>query len=306
MVVLWSPDRLFRQVGGPPMLGRMPEPLVSVIVPLFGDHRAVHTLPAVCRNRLRQSVPCEVVVAVAEGTPLPDLGHELRRGRIRVVPAARDCVSPGPLRNLAVSATTTPLLYLGDADVAPLGADFLENALALKEERAVIQPWMYRLVNPEDGLETEYFDPPPPGRACHVTVDADGLLHTVGGERFTRFGGDLMAVDPKSGGHWIGEDGKPWRPSPYHWGGIMLTRAAFDAVGRYSARYLGYGCEDDDLIAKLDGTVGAVRAWRMARHLSCLHFEHPRGHTFAPLAENQRVLEDRLAAGVAAMIEEDR
>ena len=45
---------------------------------------------------------CEVVVAVAEGTRLPDLGDDLYSGRIQVVPAARDSTSPGPLRNLAV------------------------------------------------------------------------------------------------------------------------------------------------------------------------------------------------------------
>lgn len=288
------------------MLGRMSEPQVSVIVPLFGEHHGVRALAAVCRNWLRQSVPCEVVVAVAEGTRLPDLGDGLRDGRIRVVPAPHDSISPGPLRNLAVTASRAPVLYLGDADIAPLGEEFLAGALALERERAVIQPWMYRLVDPDPGLDAPYLEPPAAGRACHVTMGRDGVLRAVGNERFSRLGDSLMVVDPKSGDGWTGEDGKPWRPSPFHWGGIMLSRTAFDAVGRYSERYVGWGCEDDDLIAKLDGTVGAVRAWRVARQLTCLHFEHPRTHTYAWLADNQRILAERLAAGVDAMIKEDR
>jgi hypothetical protein len=105
------------------------EPLVSVILPLFGDHRAVRTLPAVSRAWLRQEVPCEVVVAVAEGTQLPDLGDGARVGQIRIVSAERDSISPGPLRNLAAAQSRAPVLYLGDADVAPLGRDFLGQAL---------------------------------------------------------------------------------------------------------------------------------------------------------------------------------
>src|SRR5580692_6881277 len=109
----------------------MSEPLVSVILPLFGDHRAVGALPAISRAWLRQEVPCEVVVAVAEGTQLPDLGDATRTGRVRIVPAERGSVSPGPLRNLAVAHSSAPVLYLGDADIAPLGSDFLDQALAL-------------------------------------------------------------------------------------------------------------------------------------------------------------------------------
>jgi len=287
------------------MLGPMPVPQVSVVLPLFGDHRAAQALPAVCRAWLGQEVPCEVVIAVAAGTALPALGDGAGDDRIRIVPADRGSISPGPLRNLAVSAARAPVLYLSDADVAPLGADFLGRALGLREDRAVIQPWMYRLVNPADAAKAEVFAPPDGGRACHVSTDADGRLTPVGGERFTWLGSELMVVDPPSGVGWA-EEGRPWRPSPFHWGGILVGREAFDAVGGYCDRYLGWGCEDDDLIAKLEGRAGIVRAWKVARRLTCLHFEHPRAHTFTHVRDNQAILAERLAAGIDAMIEEDR
>ncbi|HEY3872209.1 MAG TPA: galactosyltransferase-related protein [Actinocrinis sp.] len=281
-------------------------PEVSVVLPLFGDHRAVQALPAVCRAWLRQEVPCEVVVAVAAGTAVPDLGDGADDGRIRIVPAERGAISPGPLRNLAVSAARAPVLYLSDGDVAPLGADFLGRALGLREDRAIIQPWMYRLVNPAAAVTAAPFAPPGGGRACHVSADADGRLVPLDGERFSWLGSDLMVVDPPPGVGWDNEDGQPWRPSPYHWGGILVRRKDFDAVGGYCDRYVGWGHEDDDLIAKLEGRAGTVRAWKVARRLTCLHFEHPRSHTFEHLEENHAILAERLAAGAEAMIEEDR
>ena len=284
----------------------MSEPLVSIALPLFGDHRAVQTLPAIARAWLRQQVPCEVVVAVTEGTRLPDLGDAAGGGRVRIIPAPRDSTSPGLLRNLAAGQSRAPVLYLGDADIAPLGDDFLDRALPLLDDRAVIQPWMYRLVNAADALDAPPFDPPAGDRACHVTAGPDGVLTAVGGERFTALDPELTVVDSTEGDSWRTPDGDAWRPVPFHWGGALVRRSTFDAVGRYSARYLGWGGEDDDLIAKLDGRFGVVRAWKEHPRLACLHFEHPRTHTVAGNVEDNRViLTQRLAAGVDAMIEED-
>lgn len=284
----------------------MPEPLVSVVLPLFGDHRAVVALPAVSRAWLRQRVPCEVVVAVAEGTQLPDLGDAVHDGRVRIVPAERGSNSPGLLRNLAAGQSRAEVLYLGDADIAPLGIDFLHRALALLDERAVIQPWMYRLVNAADALDAPPFDRPAGGRACHVTAGPDGVLTPVGGEQFISINPELIVVDSTDGDSWRTPDGEPWQPVPFHWGGALMRRETFDAVGRYSTRYVGWGGEDDDLIAKLDGRFGVVRAWSHDPLMACLHFEHPRTHTVAGNVDGNRViLAQRLAAGVDAMIEED-
>ncbi len=287
------------------MIWPMSLPGVSVVLPLFGDHRAAQALPAVCRAWLAQEPPCEVVVAVAAGTTVPVLGDGTADGRVRVVPAAAGPAAPGPLRNLAVAAARAPVLYLGDADIVPLGRDFLGRLLALREDRVVIQPWMYRLVNPREAPDGSLSPPPGRARTCHVSVAADGRLTPVDGERFTWLGPDLMVVEPPSGVGWRNTDGTTWRPFPFHWGGILVDRTAFDAVGGYCARYVGWGCEDDDLIAKLEGRFPVVRAWRVFRGLACLHFEHPPSHTSASAPTNRAILAERLAAGVDAMIDED-
>lgn len=285
----------------------MPVLQLSVLLPLFGNHRATQTLPTVCRAWLQQDVPCEVVVAIAAGTVVPPLDDFVAGGRIRIVSADRDSISPGPLRNLAASAARASVLYLSDADVAPLAVNFAEQALQLLKDRAMIQPWMYRLISPAEVSAGPPFDLAVSGRACHVSVDADGRLVPLNGERFTWVTRRLLAALPPPGTGWLNEDGTPWYPVPFHWGGIMVRRETFDAVGGYCTRYVGWGCEDDDLIAKLDGTVGTIRAWRAApRKLACLHFEHPRSHTFPYSRANDALLAERLAAGVEAMIEEDR
>lgn len=280
---------------------------VSVVLPLFGDHGALRALPAVCRAWLDQDVPCEVVIAITTGTAIPPLGDGIADGRIRIVHADRELASPGPLRNVAVAASRAPLLYLSDADVAPLGGDFVRRALGLLDDRAVIQPWMYRLLNPAEMVAGPPFELCGKGRACHVSVDAKGRLGPVGGERFTWLSPELMVVDPPPGTGWRNEDGTPWRAFPFHWGGVLVRREDFDDVGGYCTRYVGWGCEDDDLATKLAATIGVVRAWKVAaRQLSCLHFEHPRAHTFAHITANQAILVERVGAGVDAMIEEDR
>lgn len=279
----------------------MVEPRVSVVLPLFGDHRAAGTLPAVCSAWLGQDVPCEVVIAVGPATAVPDLGGDRR---IRLVPADGVQAAPGPLRNVAAAAAHAPTLYLGDADIVPLGTGYLADTLDLGRDQAVIQPWMYRLVDrsgPPPGLVLEA---PGRGRACHVYAGPGGHLTPVDGENFLWQGREYMIVEPPPEVAWFTEDGSVWCPPPYHWGGILLDHKLFDTVGGYCTRYAGWGCEDDDLIAKLDGRTRVLRAWRVARGLTCLHFEHPRTHT-ATLRLNQAILAERLAAGVDAMISED-
>jgi hypothetical protein len=283
----------------------MVAPRVSVVLPLFGEHRAALSLPAVCRAWLGQDVSCEVVVAVAAGTTVPPLGAGGEDGRIRIVAAGADSASPGPLRNLAAAAARAPVLYLGDADIVPLGQDFLARALEFRENRVLIQPWMYRLVDPPDAPDRDTWEPPGRGQFCHVALDPDGRLARVGPERFTWLNPEIMVVEPPPGVGWLNEDGTAWRAFPFHWGGILLDHSTFDAVGGYCARYVGWGCEDDDLIAKLEGRVPVIRAWRVARRLTCLHFEHPRSHGAASIRTNQVILAERVAAGADAMIDED-
>jgi hypothetical protein len=282
----------------------MPQVELSVVLPLFGDHQAIQALPAVCRAWLAQDGRCEVVIGVASGTSLPPLADD----RIKVVRADQALTAPGPLRNLAAAAAQAEVLYLSDGDVAPIGRDFAGQVLKLLGDKALVQPWMHRLVNPMDAAATAADHPfeRPRGRVCHVAVDGDGRLAPVGGEQFRWLSPELLVVDPPPGFGWRYEDQNPGHAFSFHWGGIAVRRETFGAVGGYCARYSGWGCEDDDLIAKLDERIGVVRAYRAhARALSCLHYEHSRTHTSTHFEANKTILFERLAAGVDAMIEED-
>jgi hypothetical protein len=271
-----------------------------VILPLFGSHRAAQTLPAVCAAWLAQDVPCEVVVAVAGGARVSAADD-----RIRLVEGDPDTHSPGPLRNLAAAATQAPVLYLGDADVVPLGRDFLSRALHLRDDGVVVQPWMYRLVDAGDLVSVCDWQQPGRGRVCHVRGCLDGRLVAVPGEAF-HWDGDLLLVDPPPEAVHRGDSPELLRRAPFHWGGTLVGREVFNAVGGYCTQYVGWGCEDDDLHAKLAGRATVHRAWQTARTLKCLHFEHPRAYHGPALLANRTVLQARLAAGSDAMIEQDR
>ncbi|WP_283137891.1 galactosyltransferase-related protein [Rhizohabitans arisaemae] len=278
-------------------------PQVSVVLPLFGSHRAVQTLRAVSLAWLAQDVACEVVVGAAPETPVGALADLIRTGRLRVVRTEPGDQAPGRLRNLAVRSARAPVLYLSDGDVVPLGSNYLRRALEVREDAVFVQPWMYRLVDP-GGYERVTWPSPGRGRICFVTDDGAGGLARLTGERFAWHGSLLMVQPPPEAGY---EEDSPemyWR-SPYHWGGVLVDRSLFDEVGGYCPRYVGWGCEDDDLLVKLSGRARLLRGWRGARALSCLHFEHPRTYRGAGLDANRALLADRVASGAEQMIKED-
>jgi N-terminal domain of galactosyltransferase len=274
---------------------------VAVILPLFGSHRAAQTLPAVCAAWLAQDVPCEVVVAAAGGFAVPD--------GVRLVACEPDARSPGPLRNRAAAAADAPVLYLGDADVVPLGRDFLSRALHLRGAGAgagvVVQPWMYRLVGADDLVGVPQWQQPGRGKVCHVRGGTDGRLVALPGEVF-RWDDDVLLVEPPPEAVYPDDSPELLYRAPFHWGGTLVGHDLFDAVGGYCERYVGWGCEDDDLHAKLAGRATVHRAWQVARTLKCVHFEHPRAYHGPELLANKEILRARRASGPDAMIAEDR
>jgi N-terminal domain of galactosyltransferase len=271
---------------------------VGVVLPLFGEHRAVRVLGAVVHAWLAQDVPCEVVVAVAGGVPV-----EIDQ-RAQVVRADAAVASPGRLRNLGAAATSAPLLYLGDADIVPLGTDFLRRALELRGGGVVVQPWMYRLVNAVSPPAGAAWRPPERDGVCLVTGDSTGRLTPVPGERFRRQASELMVELPAG---WADPADSPELVlrSPFHWGGALVERRLFELVGGYCPRYTGWGCEDDDLRIKLAARATLVHAWQADPTLTCLHFEHPRPYAGPGLAANRALLAERAAAGAEAMITDD-
>jgi hypothetical protein len=287
-------------------------PDVSVVIPLYGEHRGQSSLEAVSEAWLAQNVPCEVVVAVAGSIPVR-LANAIDADRsARVTRADGSAKAPGLLRNLGARCARGSMLYLSDADVLPLGRDFLTRAIEISHGAALCQPWMYRLIA-EPGPNAVDLRAPEPPQCCYVTVTKDYRLQPHGGEQFIT---DLLAI----GG--VELDAPTVLPPravldrfpttkgdsrvPFHWGGLLLERRLFIDLGGYSQRYYGWGCEDDDLLFKVADRYCIVRGWQVDTSLSCLHFDHPYPYRGTPERDaNIAFYTERLTAGPAAMIEED-
>lgn len=289
----------------------MPE--VSVLIPLYGNHHGRAFLPAVTAAWLAQDVSCEVVIATAGDLPsLPDVDPRARV--VRADPAAR---APGLLRNAAAEQATSRYLYLSDADLAPLGRDYLSRAFALADGRVLGQPWMHRLLGgPQTLGPTAPVDHVPVGEEpfCFAQAGPDGSLHAYEDERVGSLSPAISSLGVVTPNIWPpaaaidpGLSGRhQWR-TPFHWGSLLLERELFHEVGGYCCAYIGWGAEDDDLLVKVSATVPTVRAWQLDRSLTCLHFEHPAGYFGTPEQQANQVLHTaRLASGAATMIEQDR
>lgn len=283
------------------------DPQVSVILPLFGSHRGTETLAAVCAAWLEQDVPCEVIVATGGEIELDLPYRNLEGSRLRVVRGSPSWTSPGLLRNIGARSARSELLYASDADVLPLGRDYMRRALGLLGDagsRVIAQPWMLRLVSAPGRPGIRVWHPPARKHACYVTVDEGGVLTSVPGELFEWQGSYLVVTAPDV-------VCPPCTPSQRrmhgtcHWGGLLVAKKVFEDVGGYSTAYLNWGCQDDDLLVKLASRREVVQAWRVARSLACLHFEHPRPYGGPALEANRARLERRIALGAEAMIRAD-
>jgi hypothetical protein len=279
----------------------MPE--VSVLIPLFGAHRGREVLAGTCASWLAQDVSIEVIVAMAGSSP-PALPAD---PRVRAVISPDPAVaSPGTLRNLAADQAGGRWLYLSDADVQPLGADFLARAWALGKGRPLAQPWMYRVLGTVEGHDDGWWREIARRRCCFVHRDSvTGRLVPYPAERYVSEGGQLYVLPPDELAAARDPGEQRWR-APFHWGGLFLERGLFTAVGGYCQDYVGWGCEDDDLLAKVTAMAPVTTAWHADPALRCLHFEHPRPYATAAYDANQATLASRLARGPAAMITADR
>jgi hypothetical protein len=284
----------------------MPAPVVTVVVPLFGDHLGRQTVDIAGQAWLDQGVPCEVVVVTSAETA--ELAEDTTPD-VRIVHCRAQ--APGSLRNAGSFVARGQFLYLTDADVAPLGHAYLAHVLRLHRASAAVataQPWLYRLRlddhAPAEVRKVIGESQATSGTYCFALV-VDGRLSPAGRDALVYDGDDLMVVPSPGPGDDSTANELRWRPV-FHWGGMLLRRDAFDAVGGYCADYAGWGCEDDDLLVKLSSTGRVVRLWRSDPTLACLHFEHARPYDTPAFVDNQRLLERRRAAGPAAMIESDR
>ncbi|KIZ15314.1 hypothetical protein SNA_27465 [Streptomyces natalensis ATCC 27448] len=292
-------------------------PDVSVVIPLYGEHRARESLLTVTTAWLAQDMPCEVVVATAGDIPLSVAEDLDADRRVRVVRAPDEARAPGLLRNAGAAQARSPLLYLTDADVTPLGRDYLGRALTLAAGRALAQPWMHRIPSGAAGPAAERaVDCTTAGRGlyCFVTASPDGALHACEGEELIWKRPSRGAVryetprvlPPASERDPYAPRSLQWR-APYHWGGLLLQQRTFTEVGGYCPRYAGWGSEDDDLLVKVAARTSVIRGWQADRSWRCLHFEHPVPATVTPdRRSNEALYTERLAAGPDAMIVQDR
>lgn len=275
-------------------------------MPLYGESCERHDLDAVVGAWIAQNVSCEVVIAVAGAARVSVSAS----GGVRLVLAPDAMRAPGLLRNLGVETAHAGTLYLSDADVAPVGTDYLSRALAAADGRVWCQPWMHRLVGcVPDLARARFADDPPAHTCCFVTADRDAVLRPMTDERIrwaSRPGDESREPFPRARSpHADPTREREWR-APYHWGGVLLPRSTFADVGSYCPAYRGWGCEDDDLLVKLRSTTDVVTAWRTHPHVTCVHVEHDYPHTVTPQRRaNTRLYRRRRAAGPAAMIARD-
>ncbi|WP_431045389.1 galactosyltransferase-related protein [Streptomyces sp. P1-3] len=280
---------------------------VSVVIPLYGDHRGRVSIGTVAEAWLAQDVPCEVVLATAGDLNLDGTGGA------RIVTADPELTAPGLLRNRGVAAARGRMLYLSDSDVAPLGRGYLRRCLELAGEGAFAQPWMHRLPGPLSGPVVDLVPAPAPRPYCFVTPGPDGTLRPYPGEVITAkrmqhcgIVTEVPIMFPPPDLNPAAADKRDWR-APFHWGAMLLDRRVFEEVGGYCRRYFGWGCEDDDLYVKVASQVLVRMAWATdAEGISCLHFEHPYPYAGTPEREsNSALYTRRLATGVEAMIAQD-
>lgn len=290
-------------------------PEVSVVIPVFGKRGRAAPLSPVITAWLAQDVASEVIIAHT-GTPPP----VARTPCVTTIEAKIAEPGPGLLRNHGVRVARGRTLYLSDADVAPIGTDFLRRALRIAGDGALAQPWMYRLLTGTLPGSTAAVRPPvPAGQHCFVTATGQGQLNP---SQLNPVAGDSVAWRTRPG------TGGPPRRIPYaavptgvpqgcsgrrplraalHWGGLLIAPSVFHSVGGYCPLYRGWGCEDDDLLVKVAAVGGLAYAADTVRSLVCLHVEHDYQHTGTPEHHaNRRLLHDRRNRGPHAMITVDR
>lgn len=296
---------------------------VNVIIPLYGEHRARHVLRAVTESWLAQEIPCEVLVVTAGHIPVTVADAVDDQRRVRVVRADPTARAPGLLRNLGAELASAPLLYLSDADIAPLGRGYLTRAVSLAGKGALAQPWMHRLTNGPLPLAAVECRPPEEEFRCFVAAAPDGVLHGRPGEEIlwkvpssgAVRGKTPRARLPRERGLGCGrppeettggpESSQVWW-APYHWGSMLLTQDLFHAVGGYCLQYEGWGGEDADLLVKVAARAPLIRGWQTDPSWRCLHFEHPAPYLGTPEQQaNNARYNARLAAGPESMIAQD-
>ncbi len=282
---------------------------VSVMMTLFGEGRDGDTMRAVVDSWLDQDISCEVVIATDGNTRLDAEFAGRDDDRVRVVASPTGTPSRGLLGNVAAEAAQGDWLYISDMDVVPLSRTYLRDAKAAAEAAGgfLTQPRMLRLVGmPPAGPPWRWALPESSDTVCFVRRgELDELVHLPGETVFvwSDFDGQLW-VDPPA--HLAASRAGEFSRRPaLHWGAVLVDRQRFASVGGYCEQYVGWGCEDEDLLHKLTSTAPEVKAWARHGELLCLHFEHGPARDTPEYEANRVRLEERRNSGAEAMIADD-
>jgi glycosyltransferase involved in cell wall biosynthesis len=280
---------------------------VSVIIPFYGNHRGREVIDQVISAWLDQDAPCEVIVVTSGDVGLAEKLPRDADGRVRLMIASDDLRAPGLLRNVGAFSSVGEWLYLTDSDIAPMGRDYLRKALAMASTDAGIafaKPKMLRLIGPmPTGVASRWRVPDGSAGCCFVRQGQDGILATYQDESVFVLDEGHLWVDPP--GDLVTAPGEERRRAALHWGGMLVRRADFSAVGGYCGQYKGWGSEDVDLLVKLGSRNRVIMAWKESPSLMCIHFEHPRPYDATPSSPNRSLFTRRKEKGPSAMIEED-
>ncbi|MFB6394228.1 galactosyltransferase-related protein [Polymorphospora lycopeni] len=280
---------------------------VTVLMSVFGEHVGWATLPAVVDAWLDQDLSCDVVIATSgeldlAGSLPADVGD-----RVRVVETDHPRPTVSRLMNAAAAHATGEWLYLSDADVAPLGRDYLTRAVAAARGvgGAFTNPKMFRLVGPSpDGPASRWQPPADWMSVCFVRTEPDGRLARYPGESYRVHDDRTLWADPPPDAFVLEPFEFSRRPA-LHWGATVVRREDLIAVGGYCEQYEGWGCEDEDLLHKLAARMNVIQACVEMPEILCVHFEHRRPYDTPDYAANQARLVSRREAGPEAMIAAD-
>lgn len=296
-----------------------PCPSLTVIVSIYGRYSRDRVLRAVLARWRAQTISPEIILS-EQVSHQPQWAESARALGVRHVVSRPDAESGdvrydiGRVRNAGIAAARTTLLYMTDADIYPLRANYLERLCRRFLERpgrVWYRPRMYRLLagSIDDFLSfvsRERSDLRlPAGNGCLCSF-AGGRLQLEAEERMRLDGWSYVCTPEElalmKSDAFDDQHAELLTKPDFHWGGTLLSREMAYEVAGYAEGYVGWGYEDEDFHTKLAGCFDLERIPTQ----EVLHFEHSRAYNDRQYAENGRRFRQRSRQGAQAMIEADR
>lgn len=225
--------------------------------------------------------------------------------------------NPGAIRNRALRAVRSELVYMNDSDIIFLDPTYLSRLEALHEqgETPLAKPPVVRLHEEsfdefskraqEDGIRSALETLVELNRYQVATEWTDSTLAIIGrrGRTFTVDHSKFIQYlqDPSL----RGTEPSFWY-DVVHPGGTFASVKQLLYVGGYSETYRVWGFEDSDLQWKLDQRFGC-RPIPHDQQFNVLHLDHQKGYfDKSQNQQNHRVFEERKSRGIEEAIEHDR